>query len=202
MWPYVGHNSLPRDIAIDLWCTAWVGMSEHMDLAQWNFLKYQSEYKAETEDDLLLSPVSTSPEVYNVFPREKSTLALDLNYVYDHVQHMKKLWPKEYKVDVDFLPSVMKAPSYLETAFPEREPEPRPAAMYYSLEGDQREIAISSRSSRRAGDQFELPPDDRKGKRKVRVGRERSSPEEEDHPLETAKQPSEHVAACDPNAGH
>ncbi|KAJ7806737.1 hypothetical protein B0H13DRAFT_2386913 [Mycena leptocephala] len=172
-----------------------------MDLAQRNFLKYQSEYRAETEDELLLSPVSTSPEVYSVFPHENSTLALDLNYVYDNVPHMKKLWPKGYQTEVDFLPAVMKAPSYLETAFPERAPEACPAAKYYSLDGDPKEIAISTRSSHGAGGDFELPPEDRKGKRKAKATRERSSPGAEP-PVGTAVQALDDAQPSDPTVGH
>jgi hypothetical protein len=152
---------------------AWVGMSERMDLAQQSFLKYQSEYTAETENEVLLSPVSTSPEVYSVFPRDNSTLAMDLNYVFDNVPHMKKLWPQGYQVEVDFLPAVIKAPAYLEHAFPERQPEARPSTVYYSMEGERKERIASSHSSHGAGTDFELPAEDRKGK-----GRSMNPPED------------------------
>ncbi|KAJ7909252.1 hypothetical protein B0H13DRAFT_2330547 [Mycena leptocephala] len=158
---------------------AWVGMSERMELAQQNFLKYQSEYSAETEDEILLSPVSTSPDIYSVFPRENSTLALDLNYVFDSVPHMKKLWPKGYQVDVDFLPSIVRAPAYLQQAFPERQPEARPLTVYYSLEGERKEIAVSSRTSHRGGASFELPSEDLRAKGKEKEVQKKDVPPEE-----------------------
>jgi hypothetical protein len=43
---------------------AWSALAERMDLAQRNFKKYQSEFGAEKPEDILLSPVSTNPEIY------------------------------------------------------------------------------------------------------------------------------------------
>ncbi|KAJ7809101.1 hypothetical protein B0H13DRAFT_2385470 [Mycena leptocephala] len=88
---------------------------------------------------------------------------MDLNYVFDNVPHMKKLWPQGYQVEVDFLPAVIKAPAYLEHAFPERQPEARPSTVYYSMEGERKERIASSHSSHGAGTDFELPAEDRKG---------------------------------------
>ncbi|KAJ7443800.1 hypothetical protein FB451DRAFT_985679, partial [Mycena latifolia] len=45
---------------------AWT-LSRRIELAQLNFLKYEAEYMASDEDGLLLSPVSTEPEIYSVF---------------------------------------------------------------------------------------------------------------------------------------
>ncbi|KAJ7878891.1 hypothetical protein B0H13DRAFT_2346282 [Mycena leptocephala] len=159
--------------------SAWVAMSERLDLSQRNFLKYQTEYRAESDQELLLSPISTVPDIYAVFPREKSSLASDLNYLYDHVPHMKKLWPRGYKVEIDFLPEVMKAPSYLEGAFPDRPSEFRPSTVYYSAEGERKEIVVSARSSHGAGADFELPPETRKGKGKSKEVSERNVPRED-----------------------
>jgi hypothetical protein len=150
-----------------------------MDLAQRNFSKYQSEYRATTEDNVLHSPVSTALEIYSVFPREDSSIARDLNYVFNHVPHMRKLWPKEYQAETDFLPAIMKAPPYLTLAFPDRQPEARPSTVYYSMEGDRKEILISSRSSRGAGLDFEVPPEDRKGKGRAKEASEEDLPTEE-----------------------
>jgi hypothetical protein len=47
---------------------AWIALSERVHLAQRNFEKYQLEYRAEKEEDILRSPVSTNPEIYSVFP--------------------------------------------------------------------------------------------------------------------------------------
>ncbi|KAJ7824858.1 hypothetical protein B0H13DRAFT_2375235 [Mycena leptocephala] len=159
--------------------SAWVAMSERLDLAQRNFLKYQTEYRAEVDTELLLSPVSTNPDVYAVFPRENTSLATDLNYIYDNVPHMKKLWPKEYKVETDFLPDVMRAPSYLKGAFPDRPSEFRPSTIYYSAEGERKEIVVSSRSSHGAGAGLELPPETRGSKGKGRAMPGGVSPNEE-----------------------
>ncbi|KAJ7792684.1 hypothetical protein B0H13DRAFT_2393912 [Mycena leptocephala] len=178
--------------------SAWVAMSERLDLAQRNFLKYQAEYRAESDDELLLSPISTVPDVYAVFPREKSSLASDLNYIYDHVPHMKKLWPRGYKVEIDFLPEVMKAPSYLEGAFPDRPSEFRPSTVYYSAEGECKEIIVSTRSSHGAGAQFELPPEDRKSKGKSKEVLEGSTPLEESQ-VDPAR---EEIPRKEPSASH
>ncbi|KAJ6571915.1 hypothetical protein B0H19DRAFT_1064932 [Mycena capillaripes] len=104
---------------------AWVGLSKRMELAQRNFEKYESEYRALTQDELLLSPVSTELEVYSVFPRDKSAIS--------------------------------NAPTYLQRAFPPRLGEHRPSTVYYSAAGNQKEIAVSGRSSHSSPPNFELP---------------------------------------------
>ncbi|KAJ7602603.1 hypothetical protein DFH06DRAFT_1152706 [Mycena polygramma] len=136
---------------------AWLGLSRRMELAQKNLDKYESEFRATKEGDALLSPVSTAPEIYAVFPRDKGP-ASDVNYVFDHVPHMHTLLPKDYDKETGWLPHHLSAPNYLEQAFPDRAPELKPSTVYFSAEGERREISISARSSRGSPGDFELPP--------------------------------------------
>jgi hypothetical protein len=135
----------------------WLALSERMDLAQRSFKKYQSEFSAEKEEDILLSPISTAPEVYSVFPKENSTPAEDVCYLYDHVPNLQKLWPQGYQSSSDWLLHVMGTPSYLERAFPDRMPEERPSTVFYSADGQRQEASHSVRSSYGAGPQFQAP---------------------------------------------
>jgi hypothetical protein len=110
---------------------AWITLSERVHLAQRNFEKYQSEYRAEKEEDILRSPVSTNPEIYSVFPRERSGIS-DLNYMYDNIPHLRKHWPRGYNVHSDSIALATPVPGSLVEAFPDRLPESRPATVYYS----------------------------------------------------------------------
>ncbi|KAJ6465892.1 hypothetical protein C8R47DRAFT_1224212 [Mycena vitilis] len=136
---------------------AWVGLSRRMELSQKYLDKYESEFRGPKEEDVLLSPVSTAPEIYAVFPRDKGP-ASDVNYMFDHVPHLQTLLPKDYDKETGWLPHHLTAPNYLEQAFPDRSPELKPSTVYFSAEGERREITISARSSRGSPGDFELPP--------------------------------------------
>ncbi|KAJ7676044.1 hypothetical protein DFH06DRAFT_1318182 [Mycena polygramma] len=150
---------------------AWLGLSRRMELAQKNLDKYESEFKAGTEEEVLLSPISTAPEIYSVFPRNKGP-ASDVNYMFDHVPHLQTLLPSGYDKETGWLPHHIEAPQFQLAAFPDRPAEPKPSTVYYSAEGERREIAISSRSSRGSPGEFELPPIE--GPEKSRRTRHRS----------------------------
>ncbi|KAJ7162011.1 hypothetical protein C8R46DRAFT_1222145 [Mycena filopes] len=136
---------------------AWMGLNRRMDLAQWNFEKYQSEYAARTDADVLLSPVSTDPELYDVFPRQKTFMS-DVNYLFDNVPHHKDQLPANYQREYDWLPFHVPVPKHLQQVFPNRSPEERPSTVYYATTGERQEIALSARTSRGTGQDFEVPP--------------------------------------------
>ncbi|KAJ7835422.1 hypothetical protein B0H13DRAFT_1913575 [Mycena leptocephala] len=106
--------------------------------------------------------VSTMPEVYSVFPREGKTPIEDVAYLFDNVPHLRKLWPRGYNTATDWIPHIMRAPEYLERAFPDRQPEAKPSTIYYSAEGERKEITLSERTSRGAGSDFIPPPVEQK----------------------------------------
>ncbi|KAK7015060.1 hypothetical protein R3P38DRAFT_2543895, partial [Favolaschia claudopus] len=43
---------------------AWAAVSERIGLGHQNLQKYQAEYRARTEEDLIATPASTAPELY------------------------------------------------------------------------------------------------------------------------------------------
>ncbi|KAJ7858137.1 hypothetical protein B0H14DRAFT_2577918 [Mycena olivaceomarginata] len=150
---------------------AWIALSERVHLAQKNFDKYQSEYRVDKDEDILRSSVSTNPEIYGVFPRGRGA-ASDLDYLYDNILHLRKHWPPGYNVHDDSIDLVTPVPGDLQEAFPDRVPEERPATVYYSDQGERREISVSPRSSRGAGPDFQLPPisEDERSRKTRRVG--------------------------------
>ncbi|KAJ7914797.1 hypothetical protein B0H13DRAFT_1872668 [Mycena leptocephala] len=80
-----------------------------------------------------------------VFPRGK-TIMSDVNYLFDHVPHLQKELPPGYNRHADWLPHVMRAPSYLENAFPEREPERRTATVTF-VEEEEESLAVPMQDS-------------------------------------------------------
>ncbi|KAJ7870839.1 hypothetical protein B0H13DRAFT_1896021 [Mycena leptocephala] len=88
----------------------------------------------------------------------------------------KKAWGYRILSTAEILPDSLRAPDYLERAFPVRSPEERPPSVYYSAEGIRREITISERSSWGAGPDFAPPPPlskNEKGKGRVASVQER-----------------------------
>jgi hypothetical protein len=136
---------------------AWITLSERVYLVQKNFDKYKSEYRADKEEDILRLPVSTDPDIYKAFPRQQDA-GSDLNYLYDHVPHLRRHWLPGYRAHTDSVALVTPVPESLREAFPLRVLEDRPATVYYSKQGEQQEILVSPRSSRGAGPDFQLPP--------------------------------------------
>ncbi|KAJ7689537.1 hypothetical protein B0H16DRAFT_1487201 [Mycena metata] len=135
---------------------AWIGLNKRMELAYKSFLKYESEFAAETEDQILLSPISTDPGLYDVFPRGQTFMS-DVNYLFNNVPHHKVQLPDNYDLRRDWLPFKMPVPAHLTRAFPSRMPEEKPATVYYTPAGERKEIALSERTSRGAGPDF-VPP--------------------------------------------
>ncbi|KAJ7165295.1 hypothetical protein C8R46DRAFT_1220425 [Mycena filopes] len=110
---------------------AWIGLNRRMELARRNFDKYESEFQATKPEELLLSPVSTDPELYGVFPRGKTFIS-DVNYLFNNVPHLQTQRPREYREGTDWLPNAVGTPVHLSEAFPDRVREGRPATVYYS----------------------------------------------------------------------
>ncbi|KAJ7071767.1 hypothetical protein B0H15DRAFT_957561 [Mycena belliarum] len=135
---------------------AWTALAKRIGLAQRFFHKYEVEYAASSPDFLLLSPVSTAPEIYSVMPKEQPP-ASRVNYLYDRVPHHQVQLPPGYNPKTDWLPFHIKVPPYLEKGYPNRPPEDRPSTVYYSPSGERRELEVSSRSSYGAGPGFQLP---------------------------------------------
>ncbi|KAJ7716075.1 hypothetical protein B0H16DRAFT_1741525 [Mycena metata] len=90
----------------------WLALSTRVGLAQRNLDKYESEYAASRDEDILLSPLSTNPEVYEVFPRNWTDIS-DINYLFNHVPHLRELHPTMYDPKVEWLPDKLQAPAYL-----------------------------------------------------------------------------------------
>ncbi|KAK6972195.1 hypothetical protein R3P38DRAFT_3195463 [Favolaschia claudopus] len=134
---------------------AWGALSKRMELAQSNLTKYQSEVSSIQEN--LLSPVSTALDIYERMPSDLRA-ADAVEYLYDQVPHLRSLWPAGYNQQADSISATIEVPEDLLAAFPDREPESRPVTVFYSAEGERREINISPRSSHGAGPDFMVPP--------------------------------------------
>ncbi|KAJ7734686.1 hypothetical protein B0H16DRAFT_1261205, partial [Mycena metata] len=117
---------------------AWLALSTRIGLAQRNLDKYESGYAASRDEDVLLSPLSTNPEVYKVFPCNRTDIS-DVNYLFNHVPHLQELRPTMYDPKVEWLPDKLPAPAYLARAFPHRPPEERPAVLTYTPHGERKE---------------------------------------------------------------
>ncbi|KAJ7768232.1 hypothetical protein B0H16DRAFT_1452976 [Mycena metata] len=76
--------------------------NERMLIAHQTFSKYQAEYSATRTEELLLSPVSTNPEVHELLPRKEGPLS-DVNYLYDNLSYLKKYWPERYNPQLDWI---------------------------------------------------------------------------------------------------
>ncbi|KAF8146432.1 hypothetical protein K438DRAFT_1781049 [Mycena galopus ATCC 62051] len=135
---------------------SWSALTERLNLAHRNFEKYQREFQALPEDEPILSPVSTQPELYSVFPRE-ATPASNVDYLYAEIPHHRKQRPKGYAPHTDMVHDHIEVPGYLQRAFPDCLPEIRPSTVYYSMEGERRENTLPANSSYRSADEFVTP---------------------------------------------
>ncbi|KAK7026608.1 hypothetical protein R3P38DRAFT_3191855 [Favolaschia claudopus] len=133
---------------------AWTALSKRMELAQGNLAKYHSEARSELES--LLTPASTALEIYENLPRDVEPVKV-VEYLYNHVPHLQTLRPVDYDPRSNSLEGIANVPQDLKAAFPPREPEARPVTIFYSTEGERREVAISPRSSHGLGPEFSLP---------------------------------------------
>ncbi|KAJ7238444.1 hypothetical protein C8J57DRAFT_1528751 [Mycena rebaudengoi] len=138
---------------------AWSVLNVRMSLAQKNFEKYDVEYKAETTEELLLSPVSTNAEIYSRLLELRMNME-HLTYIHKELAHHGDLVPDDFHdSQFPYLPNWLPASKALKEAFPSREAEVRPALIYYNPDtGERTERAPPARSSWGAGDDFQ-PPD-------------------------------------------
>ncbi|KAJ7694245.1 hypothetical protein B0H17DRAFT_1199488 [Mycena rosella] len=114
---------------------AWTGLRLCIELSQRAFKKYEREYMATTSAELLLSPVSTAPDIYNVFPRDCSAMS-NLMYLFDHVPHHQAQLPGGYNKNTDWLPDYVSPLNHLEEAFPPKSLKGRPSTVFYSSTGE------------------------------------------------------------------
>ncbi|KAJ7290740.1 hypothetical protein C8J57DRAFT_1611987 [Mycena rebaudengoi] len=155
---------------------AWAALTTRMELAQEYFEKYDTEYRAEFKEDLLLSPVSTNAEVYTRIPSLRTNMER-LTPLYKEVPHHGVALDADFPAaQSPYLPDWIPAPTELKEVFPMREPELRPLMIYYNAESGERiERAPPPRSSRGAGKDFQPPNDYRQEDRSGRPYRQNSS---------------------------
>ncbi|KAF8177938.1 hypothetical protein K438DRAFT_1769781 [Mycena galopus ATCC 62051] len=163
---------------------SWSALTERLSLAHRNFEKYQSEFQATSEEGRLLSPVSTLPELYNVFPRN-ATPASNVDYLYANIPHHQKQRPSGYSPHTDMVHDHIEVPGYLKRAFPDRPAETRPATVYYSSEGERRENFLPEGSSYRSAAEFVVPAPSGKGKSKLSSQTQRATVKEVEDESET-----------------
>ncbi|KAJ7873404.1 hypothetical protein B0H13DRAFT_2349102 [Mycena leptocephala] len=135
---------------------AWIALQRRMQLAQGFLTKYDQHYRTLDENLRSTSPVSTNVDVYERWPISKAQ-SVQLTYLFDNVRHHQDQVPKDYNRDTDDILSYLKPPARLSSAFPERNPEPRPSTVYYSATGERKERLKPEFSSWGAGKDFEPP---------------------------------------------
>ncbi|KAJ6534063.1 hypothetical protein DFH09DRAFT_1325503 [Mycena vulgaris] len=116
----------------------WHALRRRFELGLSYLDKYDSEYKASTDRDVLVSPVSTAPEVYDNlagYGKSSANNVAKLMYLYENVPHLRDTMPSEWQKEPSWLPAWIEAPTYLKNAFPDRDPERRPFTLYYSTDG-------------------------------------------------------------------
>ncbi|KAJ7434613.1 hypothetical protein B0H11DRAFT_1938461 [Mycena galericulata] len=148
----------------------WRALRTRFELAQRYLDKYESEYRAERESEILLSPVSTESGLYEAltgFSDGPSSNLTKLAYLYEAIPHLKASAPTD---DTNWLAD-FEAPEALESAFPPREAEERPSTVYYSAEGNRLERALPSNTSWKAGKDYSPPEEsnDRRSRSRKRV---------------------------------
>ncbi|KAJ6491511.1 hypothetical protein DFH09DRAFT_1104961 [Mycena vulgaris] len=74
--------------------------------------------------------------------------------------------PSEWQREPTYLPVWIEAPMHLKTVFPERDPERSPATIYYSQEGERKELEVPEASSWKASEGYTVPPGPWESKRK------------------------------------
>ncbi|KAJ7709431.1 hypothetical protein B0H17DRAFT_1124058 [Mycena rosella] len=155
--------------SLDEMTIAWHALRSHLQLGQRYLEKYDSEYKASFSTEVLSSPVSTAPEVYDgllgVSQGSKNNLA-KLSLLYEEVPHFRQTMLSSWQKNPMYLPAWISAPENLRAAFPERSPEDRPVTVYYTADSERREIEIPENSSWKAAADFEPPPPSDKVERK------------------------------------
>ncbi|KAJ7084202.1 hypothetical protein C8R44DRAFT_894173 [Mycena epipterygia] len=138
---------------------AWTALNKRIALSQDFLEKYEAEYKIADPSLRPTSPASTNPGIYDAFPHAKANIS-KLMYLYDNVPHLQTLLPKEYDRDTGYLPDHLSAPERLKAYFPDRLVEEYPSTVYYSATGERMERSWPTRSSWKAGENFELPEEE------------------------------------------
>ncbi|KAJ7206982.1 hypothetical protein C8J57DRAFT_1541130 [Mycena rebaudengoi] len=137
----------------------WQALSKQFGLGQEYMAKYQSEYGAAIEAELIRSPTLTASMVYDqlvAFESPRGRLA----YLYEQVPHHNEDLPDQLigaAVEFKDLEEILSIPDRLMRAFPQRNPEERPSTVFYSAAGERFERPLSSRSSWQAAEDFEAP---------------------------------------------
>ncbi|KAJ7246355.1 hypothetical protein C8J57DRAFT_1523486 [Mycena rebaudengoi] len=150
-----GANSL-SEIA-----TAWSGLRRRLELGEEYLKKYDKEFQAEFNNQLPTSPVSTNPDLYDVLKQDNLSNHQKLDRLFDIVPHYGELMPDAYReasrTQTMQFGGWIPPSDVLLQAFPDRQAESSPAVVYYSLDGQRREHATTSRSSWKQGEGFVLP---------------------------------------------
>ncbi|KAJ6502627.1 hypothetical protein DFH09DRAFT_1102307 [Mycena vulgaris] len=160
---------------------AWHVMRRRFELGLEYLNKYDSEYRASTDQDVLVSPVSTAPELYDSLAGyDKAPLhhVARLTYLYQNIPHLRETMPSEWQKELTYLPAWIEAPDYLKTAFPDRDPERRPLTIYYSQEGERKELEVPETSSWKASEEYTAPSGPWESKRKKTAKRVSIAPDE------------------------
>ncbi|KAF8171544.1 hypothetical protein K438DRAFT_1773101 [Mycena galopus ATCC 62051] len=165
---------------------SWSALSERADLAIRNFAKYQSEFRGE---EILLSPISTVPDLYDVLPSGQSS-AFDLDYLYANIPHPKKQRPPGYSANTELVHDRIQVPGYLERAFVPNSGR----STYYLADGSHTENPISDHSSYGTGAGFVAPPISDRKKEKSKVLKPALTVEEvEDESVSLRRPQSENI---------
>ncbi|KAJ6590400.1 hypothetical protein DFH09DRAFT_1074038 [Mycena vulgaris] len=140
------HGSLMRVLlgaeTLDEMTIAWHALRRRFELSHKYLDKYDSEYKSATEEEVLLSPISTAVDVYDqlaVFPTGSSHNVARLTHLYEKVPHLRQTMPSNWQASPSWLPGWIEAPRNLRVAFPDREPERNPVTVSYSDRGNREE---------------------------------------------------------------
>ncbi|KAJ6525790.1 hypothetical protein DFH09DRAFT_1095504 [Mycena vulgaris] len=145
---------------------AWHAMRRHFELGLEYLNKYDSEYKASTDRDVLVSPVSTAPELYDSlagYDKAPSHHVARLTYLYENIPHLRETMPSEWQK---------------EPTFPDRDPERRPSTIYYSQEGERKELEVPETSSWKASEEYAAPSGPWESRRKKTAKRVSIAPGE------------------------
>ncbi|KAJ6458312.1 hypothetical protein DFH09DRAFT_1115519 [Mycena vulgaris] len=86
--------------------------------------------------------------------------------------------PSEWQKELTYLPAWIEAPNYLKTTFPDRDAERGPSTIYYSQEGERKELEVPEMSSWKASEDYTAPSGPWDSKRKKTAKRVSIAPGE------------------------
>ncbi|KAJ6568313.1 hypothetical protein DFH09DRAFT_1080698 [Mycena vulgaris] len=108
----------------------------------------------------LAPKTSRMPEIYDQlagFDRQPSYNMPRVSYLYEHVPHLRETMPIEWRNEPSCLTAWIDSPTALKNAFPDRNPERRPAVVYYTQDGERRVREMSPSSSWKAPGDYVTP---------------------------------------------